>query len=80
MDEPTSSVDGFSEIRICNLLQSKLSDSTILYSAHRVSTISIADWIVVIEKGHLVVEGTHAELMKRSPYYRAIINQQLNIK
>jgi ABC-type multidrug transport system fused ATPase/permease subunit len=40
--------------------------------AHRLSTISLADWIVVMEAGRIADQGTHEELLARSPLYAEI--------
>jgi ATP-binding cassette, subfamily B, multidrug efflux pump len=45
--------------------------------AQRISTVLNADKIIVIDKGQIAAEGTHAELMKNSPIYREIYDSQL---
>jgi ABC-type transport system involved in cytochrome bd biosynthesis fused ATPase/permease subunit len=44
--------------------------------AHRLSTIAGADWIVVVENGRIVEEGTHDDLMERSGKYRYMVDLQ----
>ena len=47
--------------------------------AHRLSTVRDADLIVVLEKGRLVEQGTHDELMKRQGLYYYLVSQQLGL-
>jgi len=46
---------------------------TTLVIAHRPATIALADRVAVLEAGRIVEHGTHAELMRRSPRYRALL-------
>lgn len=78
MDEPTSSLDGITEETIAELLRKKFRDTTIIYSAHRLSLILEADWIVVIKDGNVLDEGPHKDLFNRCEYYRHLITAQAN--
>jgi ATP-binding cassette subfamily B multidrug efflux pump len=58
-------------------LRRKMHGCTIFIVAQRISTVLNADMIVVIDKGRIVGEGTHDELMQTSPIYREIYDSQL---
>ncbi len=76
MDEPTSSLDGIAEHRVVKLIRSEFGKATVIYSAHRLSLILGADWIVVIKDGSVLAEGTHDELMRKCGYYRRLVEAQ----
>ncbi|WP_162176043.1 ABC transporter ATP-binding protein [Bifidobacterium bombi] len=78
MDEPTSSLDGLSEQKIIDLLTTHKNELTLCYTAHRLSTILKADWIVVIDHGKVLAEGEHKQLMKSCDYYKALITSQVD--
>ena len=63
LDEATSSLDSLSEKLIQNALEEIMRDRTSLVIAHRLSTILAADKILVMDKGKLVQQGTHQELL-----------------
>ncbi|MHB8909615.1 MAG: ABC transporter ATP-binding protein [Syntrophales bacterium] len=77
LDDSTSAVDVSTETRIQEALEAELHRHTTLVVAQRISTVLKADRIVVIEKGRIAAEGTHAELMAASPVYREIFESQL---
>ncbi len=77
LDDSTSSVDIETETKIQDALEEKLRESTSFVVAQRISTVLNADKIVVIDKGRIVAEGTHAELIKSSPIYQEIYESQL---
>jgi ATP-binding cassette subfamily B protein len=77
LDDSTSSVDVETETRIQSALEETLGDCTRFVVAQRISTVLNADKIVVIDKGQLVAQGTHAELMHSSPVYQEIYESQL---
>jgi len=71
LDEATSSVDTETEILIQNALEKLLSGRTSIVIAHRLSTIKNSDRIIVMHKGGIVEEGTHADLLSMGGiYYR----------
>ncbi|WP_455039999.1 ABC transporter ATP-binding protein [Lancefieldella rimae] len=76
MDEPTANLDGISEKEFFDLLIQNFPCTTILYSAHRASMITRADWIIVIRDGRVVAEGSHNLLMEHCPYYRKLVTSQ----
>jgi ATP-binding cassette subfamily B protein len=76
LDEATSSVDTNSERLIQQALHKLMEGRTSIVIAHRLSTIKDVDRILVMHKGQVVEEGTHAELLeKRGIYYRLYILQ-----
>jgi len=76
LDEATSSIDTESEMKIQKASEALLHGRTSFIIAHRLSTIRNADRILVIEKGEVIEQGTHTELMaKRGYYYELYTNQ-----
>ncbi len=76
LDEATSSVDTETEQLIQEAIQKVLSGRTSFIIAHRLSTIRSADRILVIEKGKVVEEGTHKQLLSRKGYYYRLYTNQ----
>jgi ATP-binding cassette subfamily B protein len=75
-DEATSALDANNEKVIMENLNMFFEGKTAVVVAHRLSTVKNADKIVVLEKGKLIEEGTHAELTaKRGAYYELVKNQ-----
>ncbi|MDF2546819.1 MAG: transporter related protein [Anaerosolibacter sp.] len=80
LDEATSNVDTRTELHIQEALLKLLKSRTSFIIAHRLSTIRNADMIMVIDKGQIVEQGDHDELLqKRGLYYRLYFNQFKNI-
>jgi ATP-binding cassette subfamily B protein len=77
LDDSTSSVDVETEARIQEGLEKVMVDRTSFIIAQRISTVLTADKIVVLDRGRIVAEGTHNELMRSSPVYREIYESQL---
>ncbi len=77
LDDSTSSVDIETETKIQDALQDRLRKCTSFVVAQRISTVLNADKIVVIDKGRIVAEGTHAQLIQSSPIYQEIYASQL---
>ncbi len=79
LDEATSALDSNSEQLIQQSLEKILVDKTAIIIAHRLSTVQHADRIIVLDKGKIVDEGTHEELIESSPLYRELASKQLKI-
>ena len=77
LDDATSSVDAQTEAEIRRGLDEALEGRTTFIVAHRLSTISLADEIVVLDEGRVVDRGTHEELLDRCPLYREIADYGL---
>jgi ATP-binding cassette, subfamily B, bacterial len=73
LDDATSSVDVRVEETIHGALRTLMRGRTTLIIAHRQSTISLADRVVLLEAGEIVADGDHAELMATEPRYAAIL-------
>jgi subfamily B ATP-binding cassette protein MsbA len=78
LDEATSSLDTESERLVQEALQRLMEGRTTFVVAHRLSTIQRADRILVLDKGQLVEEGTHAQLMERKGLYHYLYTIRLN--
>jgi ATP-binding cassette subfamily B protein len=76
LDEATSALDSHTEKEIQDALDRATQDRTTLVIAHRLSTIVHADNIVVLDKGELVEQGTHAELIARNGLYASLWSRQ----
>jgi ATP-binding cassette, subfamily B, bacterial len=76
LDEATSALDAESEVLVQQALEKLTAGRTTLVIAHRLSTVRNAQKIVVMEKGAVVAEGTHAQLMKKSPLYAKLARLQ----
>jgi len=78
LDEATSSLDSLTESEIQRDLAELLSGRTSIIIAHRLSTIMRADRLIVLHRGRIVEEGTHAELVGRDGHYRKLWELQRN--
>ncbi|WP_407320700.1 ABC transporter ATP-binding protein [Isoptericola halotolerans] len=76
-DEPTSSVDSTTENLLGRALDEVSRGRTTIIVAHRLSTVTTADQIVVLEQGRILDVGTHAELVARCELYREFASHQL---
>ena len=72
LDEATSSLDSESEALIQDALETLMKDKTVIVIAHRLSTIMKMDRIIVLEKGNVVAEGTHQELLEDKGLYQKL--------
>ncbi len=78
-DEATSALDSESERAVQANMDEVFQGRTSFVIAHRLSTIRDADLIIVLERGKLVEQGSHEELMKRQGIYYYLIGQQLGL-
>lgn len=77
MDEATSALDSENEKKIQDAIENLISNKTTIVIAHRLSTVKRADRIVVINKGRLVEQGTHNQLVKKkNGYYKKLYMMQ----
>ena len=76
LDEATSSIDPYSELLIQQALETLLKGRTSISIAHRLSTIINSDRIVVLDKGKIIEEGSHQELIKKGGLYKYLYEMQ----
>ena len=76
LDEATSSVDILTEMRIQRAFRKMMKGKTTFIIAHRLSTIQDADRILVLDKGNVVEQGNHEELLARGGFYAKLYNSQ----
>jgi len=77
LDDSTSAVDVETEVLIETALDKLMTESTTFVIAQRISTVLNADKIVVLDRGQIVAEGPHTDLMTSSPIYQEIYDSQL---
>jgi len=76
LDEATSSLDAASELVVQRALEALEKGRTTLAIAHRLATVQHADRIIVMERGTIVAEGSHAELMREGGLYARLASLQ----
>lgn len=76
LDEATSSIDTRTEMKIQNAFDKMMEGRTSFVVAHRLSTIREADCILVMKSGHIVEQGTHAELLANGGFYAELIRSR----
>ena len=69
LDEPTASIDAVSEFKIFNELYRSVKDKTLIIVSHRFSTVRNAQRILVLDKGNIVEQGSHADLLAQNGLY-----------
>ncbi|HCD77602.1 MAG TPA: hypothetical protein DEQ27_04585 [Prevotella sp.] len=79
LDEATSSLDANNESSIVRNLAGYNKGRTVVVAAHRLSTVRNADKIIYVEKGKIVEEGTHEELVALKGAYYRLVKEQLNV-
>lgn len=76
LDEATSSIDTRTEMKIQNAFDKLMKGRTSFVVAHRLSTIREADCILVMKSGHIVEQGTHAQLLANGGFYAELIRSR----
>jgi ATP-binding cassette subfamily B protein len=76
-DDSFSALDYDTDTRLRQALQATLADATVIVVAERISAVEDAGLILVLDRGRLVAQGTHQELLETSPTYREIADSQL---
>ncbi|HLA58884.1 MAG TPA: ATP-binding cassette domain-containing protein, partial [Puia sp.] len=76
LDEPTAALDTESEKEVMEALENLMQGRTVIIIAHRLSTIRDADKIIVLNKGMIMEEGTHDELIARGKMYSDLYKVQ----
>ena len=78
LDEATSSIDSYSEKLIQEATDKITEHQTSIIIAHRLTTVKKADKIIVMDKGEIVEQGTHQELLSKDGYYKNLYNMQFS--
>ena len=76
LDEATSNIDTRTEKQVQEAFDKMMAGRTSFVVAHRLSTITSADIILVMNKGQIIEQGTHAELLKKKGFYANLYNSQ----
>jgi ATP-binding cassette subfamily B protein len=75
LDDATSAIDVQVEQEIHDALRRLMAGRTTIIVAHRLSTISLADRVLLVEDGRLIADGTHAQLLRSEPRYAEVLAQ-----
>ena len=76
MDEPSSALDPIAEYELNKAMETAAKGKTVFYISHRLSTTRDADRIIMLERGRIIEEGTHKELLERNGKYAEMWNAQ----
>ena len=76
LDDALSAVDTHTEAEILHSLRDALAGRTAMIASHRISAIRDATWIIVLDEGHIVEQGTHAELIAAGGRYFTLLSRQ----
>jgi ATP-binding cassette subfamily B protein len=77
LDDSTSAVDLETEARIQKALSERSRQTTTFIVAQRINSVLNADQIIVLDRGRIISQGTHQELLENSPIYQEIYQSQL---
>ena len=80
LDEATSSIDTRTEMLVQQAFEKLMQGRTSFVVAHRLSTIQSADRILVMNAGHIIEQGTHAELLTKQGFYANLYNSQFAVE
>ena len=75
-DEPSSALDPIAEYELFQNIMKEGSDHTMLFISHRLSSVKNCDKVFMLEKGHLIEEGTHSELIAANGSYAQMYKKQ----
>lgn len=78
LDEPTANLDPLAEYRIFQRLRGLARDRVVLLVTHRITSVAVADRIVVLDEGRVVQEGTYEELAEQPGLFRQLLSCQLS--
>lgn len=76
LDESTSNLDFGTENIIFDMIYKKFKNKSMLIIAHRLATVKMCDEIIVLDKGKIVEQGTHDELLQKKQYYYRLWEMQ----
>ena len=76
LDEATANVDPENENELMQAIQALTAEKTVIMIAHRLKTVEHADQIMVVDRGKIVQQGTHAELMEQEGIYKSFISER----
>jgi ATP-binding cassette, subfamily B, multidrug efflux pump len=76
LDDSLSAVDAKTEARIIENIQLERKDKTTIITTHRLSAIQHADWIIVLDDGAMIEEGTHEDLLANEGWYKEQFDRQ----
>jgi ATP-binding cassette subfamily B protein len=80
LDDCLSAVDTETEETILNNLLDYCKDKTTIIVSHRVSSAKNADWIIILDEGKILEQGTHSQLLDLNGYYKELYLKQLSEK
>ena len=79
LDEPTASIDPLEETRLYRMFARMAEGKTAFIVTHRIGSAQLADRILVFDKGKIVEQGTHEELMKKKGRYYKLYTAQKSL-